>query len=70
MNTIVVYTQKDMNALCTILRRNGYAVTAYSIVSSIANSCCGKQWRIDYYNPQDVIANAYGEENVTTSISN
>lgn len=70
MNTIVVYTQKDMNDLCAILSRNGYVATAYNIVSSTESTCCGKQWRIDYYDPKDVIANAYGEENVITSISN
>lgn len=70
MNTIVVYTQKDMNDLCAILSRNGYVATAYNIVSSTESTCCGKQWRIDYYDPKDVIANAYSEENVITRISN
>lgn len=70
MNTIVVFTQKDMNDLCAILSRNGYVTTAYHIVSSTENTCCGKQWRIDYYDPKDVIANAYKEEDVITSVSN
>lgn len=47
MNTIVMYTIQDMNALCAILSRNGYVATAYSIVSTTENTCCGKQWRID-----------------------
>ena len=55
MNTIVVYTQKDMNDLCAILSRNGYVATAYNIVSSTESTCCGKQWRIDYYDPKDVV---------------
>ena len=50
--------------LCSILTRNGYVATAYNIVSSTENTCCEKQWRIDYYDPKDVIANAYSEENV------
>ena len=70
IETIVVYTQKDMNDLCAILNRNGYVATAYNIVSTIENACCGKQWKIDYYDPKDVIANAYSEDNVITSISN
>ena len=70
MNNIVVYTQKDMNDLCEILSRNGYVATAYNIVSTTETTCCGKQWRIDYYNTKDVIANAYKEEEVITSISN
>ena len=57
MNTIVVFTQKDMNDLCAILSRNGYVATAYNIVSSTGTTCCGKQWRIDYYDSKDVIAN-------------
>lgn len=64
MNTISVYTQKDMNDLYAILSRNGYAATAYNIVSTTENTCCGKQWRIDYYDPKDVITNAYSEENI------
>ena len=70
MNTIVVFTQKDMNDLCAILSRNGYVATAYNIVSSTESTCCGKQWRIDYYDPKDVIANAYSVDNVITKISN
>lgn len=70
INTIVVYTLQDKNDLCAILSRNGYVTTAYSIVSMTENTCCGKQWRIDYYDPKDVIANAYSEDSVITSISN
>ena len=70
MNTIAVFTQKDKNDLCVILSRNGYVATAYHIVSMTENTCCDKQWRIDYYDPKDVIADAYSEENVITSISN
>ena len=70
MNTIVVFTQKDMNDLCAILSRNGYIATAYNIVSSTDYTCCGKQWRIDYYDPKDVIVNAYNEDNIITKISN
>lgn len=70
MDNIIVYTQKDMNDLCEILSRNGYVATAYNIVSSTETTCCGKQWRIDYYDPKDVIANAHKEEKVITSISN
>ena len=62
MNSIVVYTQKDMNDLCAILSRNDYVATAYNIVSTTENTCCGKQWRIDYYDPKDVIVNAYSED--------
>ena len=53
-NTIVVYTQKDMNDLCTILNRNGYIAITYNIVSMTENTCCGKQWRIDYYNLENI----------------
>lgn len=70
MNTITVFTKKDMNDLCAILSRNGYVATAYNIVSTTSNTCCDKQWRVDYYNPKEVIVNAYQEENVVTSISN
>ena len=42
MNTIVVYTLKDMNDLCAILSRNGYVATAYNIVSTTESTCCGK----------------------------
>lgn len=70
MNSIVVFTQKDMNDLCAILSRNGYVTIAYNIVSSTENTCCGKQWRIDYYDLKEVIANAYREEDVITSLSN
>ena len=70
MNTIEVYTQKDMNDLCAILSRNGYVATAYNIVSSTKNTCWSKQWKIDYYDPNNVIANAYSEESVITKISN
>lgn len=70
MNTIAVSTLQDKNDLCAILSRNGYVATAYNIVSTTSNTCCDKQWRIDYYNPKDVIANAYQVENVITSISN
>lgn len=70
MDTIVVFTQKDMNDLCEILSRNGYVATAYNIVSTAENTYCEKQWRIDYYDPKDVIANAYSEDNVITKISN
>ena len=70
MNTIVVFTQKDMIDLCSILTRNGYVATAYNIVSATENTCGDKQWRIDYYDPKDVIVNAYNEDNVITSVSN
>lgn len=42
MNTIVVYTQEDMNDLYAILSRNGYIATVYTIVSTTGNTCCGK----------------------------
>ena len=54
MNTLEVYTLQDMNDLCTILSRNGYVTNTYNIVSMTENTCCGKQWRIDYYNPKEV----------------
>ena len=54
MNNIVVYTQKDMNDLCAILNRNGYIALAYNIVTMTENTCCGKQWRIDYYDPKNI----------------
>ena len=57
MNNIIVYTQKDKNDLCAILSRNGYVATAYNIISTTESTCCSKQWRIDYYDPKDVIAN-------------
>lgn len=53
MNTIVCYTLQDKNDLCAILNRNGYVATSYNIVSMTENTCCGKQWRIDYYNPKE-----------------
>ena len=54
MNTILAYTLQDKNDLCAILSRNGYVATAYNIVSTTENTCCGKQWRIDYYNPKEM----------------
>ena len=53
MNTILAYTLQDKNDLCAILSRNGYIVAAYNIVSMTENTYCGKQWRIDYYNPKE-----------------
>lgn len=54
MNIIEVYTLQDKNDLCAILSRNGYVATAYNIVPMTESTCCGKQWRIDYYNPKEM----------------
>lgn len=50
---IEVYTMQDCNDLCGILSRNGYMVTALNIVQGVSNTATPKQWKIEYYNPQE-----------------
>ena len=50
---IEVYTMEDCNNLCGILSRNGYMVTASNIVQGVSNVAISKQWRIEYYDPQE-----------------
>ena len=52
--SIEVFTTQDCNELCAILCRNGYAVTANSIIYGVSNELTPKQWRIEYYDPKEI----------------